>query len=119
MAEGTGVIHYLETALRASGMRQSLIANNLANLHTPGFRRGELRFERVLATAIEEGRPVDFDALRDTRVEPRTTPVNKHGSDVSLDREIGDLVTNTTLYKAYVRLLNRHYQKLNLATQTT
>ena len=117
MAEGTGVVGHLEAALRAAGVRQAIIANNIANLGTPGYRRREVPFEQVFAEALDAGKPVDQAELLARIVEPRTGPLNEQGNDVELDAEVGDLVKNSMMYKTYMRLLGRVYRQMEIAIQ--
>jgi len=109
------MIGYLEAAIRARGVRQSVIAHNIANAHTPGFRRKAVRFEEMLAEAMASGRPRDLADARPEVFAPRTTPVDGAGNDVDLNREVGELVKNDLLYKAYLRMLAGTYRKLELA----
>ena len=43
MADHLKMINYLEAGMKAEGLRQKVIANNIANMNTPGFRRSERR----------------------------------------------------------------------------
>jgi flagellar basal-body rod protein FlgB len=104
----------LEAALRATQTRQSAIANNIANLNTPGYRRRVVQFEELFAKALQDGK-VDARQLRARLSTPMSTPVDERGNDVDLDQEIGDLVTNTAAYKTYMRLLAKVYRQMDLA----
>lgn len=109
------MIDYLEAGLKAASVRQAVIANNLANLTTPGYRRKAVPFEELFAEAIERGRPVRQNEVLARVVEPRTAPVNEHGTDVELDAEIGELVRNSLRYKTYMRILERAYRQMEMA----
>jgi len=115
MPHRAGIIDYLEAGLRGTALRQSLIANNVANLDTPGFRRSDTMFEKVLADAIEDGELANLDENEAWVFTPGTSPVNEAGNDVSLDAEIGEMVKTGALYKTYVRLLGRMYRQLDMA----
>ena len=115
MAQSARIAEYLEAGLRAAGLRQTVIANNIANMATPGFRRNTLPFEKVFAEAIARGKPIDHKALLEHIVQPRTEALNDFGNDVQIDTEIGELIKNSMLYKTYVRLLNRMYRQMELA----
>lgn len=115
MATSPGITELIEASLRAAGMRSQAIANNLANLNTPGYRRTSVRFEEMLAEAVEGGRPVSPEDLQPELVQPMTTPVDENGNDVNLDVEVGEMVKNGAMYKTYVRLLNKIYRQMELA----
>lgn len=117
MAQGTGIIEYLEAGLRATTLRQTTVANNIANMATPGYRRAVLPFEQVFAEALDAGKPVDLDEVVERILRPRTDPLNEHGNDVELDREVAELVRNSVLYKTYMRVLQRAYRQMELAIQ--
>lgn len=115
MADGNRVVQLLEAGLRASAMRSKTIANNLANIETPGYRRKDVRFEDLLAGAINSSGEIDLSKVTAEIYEPMTTPVDSRGNDVSMDSEIGQMIKNGAAYKAYVRLLNRTYKQMELA----
>ncbi|KPJ76831.1 MAG: hypothetical protein AMK72_10705 [Planctomycetes bacterium SM23_25] len=115
MAESARIAEYLEAGLRASSLRQAVIANNIANMATPGFRRSTLPFEKAFAEAVARGKPVDHQAVLRHIVQPRTGDLNPFGNDVHIDTEVGELVKNSMLYTTYARLLNRMYRQMELA----
>ena len=115
MRNRVSVIDYIEAGLKASRLRQSVIAHNIANLSTPGFRRGEVVFEEILAKAGGRADPGEVVAQI---VRPGDTPVNESGSDVSLEMEVGELVRNAASYKTYMRVLGRIYRQMEMAAQT-
>ena len=108
---------YLEAALKGAGLRQAAIANNIANLNSPGYRRSAVAFERQLAEAIEAGRSVDPKELLESIIRPKNTPVDSHGNDVALEVEIGDLIKNSAMRKTYLRVLGSLYRQMELAMQ--
>jgi len=48
----------LQAALKGLDERQRVIADNVANVETPGFRAGVVNFEDSLRTALAEGSDV-------------------------------------------------------------
>jgi flagellar basal-body rod protein FlgB len=107
-------IDYLEAGLRGTALRQSCIARNIANLDTPGYRRCDAMFEKVLAEAIDDGKPASLDDAGSWVLAPGTSPVNENGNDVDLDAEVGAMVKNASRYKAYMRILNHMYKQLDM-----
>ena len=86
----TGIVELLEAGLKAEALRQRAIANNVANLQTPGYRRLDVRFEQLLAKAIESGEELDLEELEAELYQPKNTAVNPNGNDVNLEGEVGD-----------------------------
>ena len=52
-----GVEGVLQAALRGLSLRQRTIADNIANVETPGFLAGRVDFETSLREATAAGRP--------------------------------------------------------------
>jgi len=110
-----GIVEYLEAGLRAASLRQAVIANNIANLDTPGFRRSTVAFEKLLAEALDSARPPDPRKLQPEVFRPLATPVGANGNDVSLEMEVGELIRNSGRYKTYLRLLAKLYRQMEMA----
>lgn len=117
MSNRVEMAQYIEAALRGASLRQSVLANNIANMNTPGYRRGTVQFESLLADAMEAGKPMQEGDLNDQVTQPRTTPVDFQDNDVDLEMEVGEMIKNTAMYKTYMRMLGRAYHKMELAIQ--
>ena len=107
------MIDYLHAGLRATSVRQSLIANNIANLNTPGFRRQGIQFERVLSEALGSGK--DIREIVAPIVNNSTIEIDEFGNDVDLDQEVGEMVKNTAMYKTYFRMLGKMLRQMEMA----
>jgi flagellar basal-body rod protein FlgB len=114
MAGKATLIDFLEAGIKGSSLRQAAIANNIANLGTPGYRRVAVAFEKRLARAIAGGKLNAEDLAKDV-LRPKTTPVDANGNDVTLEMEIGEMVKNVGMQKTYLRLLARTYRKMESA----
>jgi len=111
----TGIVELIEAGLRAEGLRQRTIANNTANLQTPGYRRLDVKFEQLLSKAIESGGELELEELEPEVFEPKNTAVNSSGNDVNLEGEVGALIKNSIRQKAFVRLLSKKYSQIDQA----
>ncbi len=109
----TSLVELLEAGLRAEAMRQRAVANNIANLQTSGYRRVDVKFEQLLAKAIESGGELDLDELEAQLYQPKNTAVKSNGNDVNLEVEVGELVKNSLRQKAFIRILNKKYDQIN------
>jgi flagellar basal-body rod protein FlgB len=86
----------LESAMRGSMLRQSLLTNNLANVDTPGYQREDVNFQGTLQSAIASGQSpagVSFSPTTD----PGT--VSADGNGVSGEQESANLAENGLLYE--------------------
>ena len=109
------ILNYLEAGVRAEGARQAAIANNIANMNTPGYRRSDVRFEEILAKAIEGQENLDPREMGLEFYQPKTTEVKGNGNDVALDTEVGEMVKNSLRHKAYMLLLKKKYRQIESA----
>lgn len=97
-------------SLDACGMRHRVIADNIANVETPGFTRSEVTFESSLKQVLEQA--TGDDAMRkidglEPNVEPDVlSPARPDGNNVSIDKEMTDLTKNTLRYEALIQLMN-------------
>ena len=115
MSKTSSIFDFLEAGIRAESLRQKAIANNIANLETSGYRRIDVKFEELLARALDSHGAVELSELEPQIYQPQKTPVNSNGNDVNLESEVGQMVKNSLRYKAYIRLLNKKYNQMQLA----
>jgi len=115
MPKTTSIVDFLEAGLRAESLRQKAIANNIANLETPGYRSIDVKFKELLAKALDSKGRVDLSEIEAQIYQPKQTPLNSNGSDVNLEAEVGKMVKNSLLHKTYIRLINKKYQQIEIA----
>lgn len=111
-----------ENAMDYHLQRHGVIASNIANSETPGYRSLDMSFDAYLAEAQrircthpdhmtemgEKNAQVEvFDASADN-------PSND-GNTVNLDREMSKLTANTIRYKAIAEITKRRLAKLKYA----
>jgi len=113
----TGDITDLLTAgIEAESLRQKAIANNVANLETPGYRRIDVKFEELLAKALDSSSESnDITEIKPEIYQPKQTPVKANGNDVNFETEVGEMVKNTLRHKAYIRLLGKKFKQIEMA----
>ena len=115
MSKINNIFDIIEAGIRAESLRQKAIANNVANLQTPGYRRVDVRFKELLAKALDSSGSVDLSEIEAQIYQPKKAAVKSNGNDVSLEAEVGEMVKNTLRHKAYIRLLQKKYRQLELA----
>ena len=115
MSRTDSVTDLLDAGIKAENLRQKTIANNIANLETPGYRRIDVKFEELLAKSLNSSDTVDLSNVEPVIYRPKETPVKSNGNDVSLESEVGKMVKNTLRHTAYIRLLNKKYRQIELA----
>ena len=115
MSKTDSIIALIEAGIRAEGFRQKAIANNVANLETPGYRRIDVKFEELLAKSLDSSGAVDISELEPQIYQPKQTTVKSNGNDVTLENEVGAMIKNSLRYQTYIRLLNKRYRQIELA----
>jgi flagellar basal-body rod protein FlgB len=111
----SSIVDFLEAGIRAESLRQNAIANNVANLQTPGYRRVDVKFEELLAKSLDSDGSVDLDEAVPQLYQPKQTPVKSDGNDVSLEAEVGEMIKNGLRHKLFIRLLQRKYMSMQAA----
>lgn len=113
----------LERALDAAALRHQVVANNVANANTPGFKRGRVDFEASLQEALrrvdEAGRPPGGEllvaAVRPTVERETGTAQRNDGNNVDIESEMALLAQNALWYQALARQLSLRIGLLRLA----
>lgn len=126
----------LQRMLQFAGQRQQLIANNIANVDTPGFRPADVdvaAFQRQLQEAVERRRSPGGSAAGElslqstSQVEASSDGLILHpepsgrnilfhdGNDRNVERQMQDLVENFQTYRAAVQLLRNRFEMINAA----
>jgi len=113
MDEISSTADLLAAAIKAEALRQKAIANNIANLETPGYRRVDVRFEELLAKAMDSEGRVDVNKVKAVLYQPKSTPVKANGNDVNLETEVGQMIKNTLRHETLVRLLAKKYRGID------
>lgn len=101
----------LEKGLSAASLRQNVLANNIANINTPGFKRSRVAFEAQLADALNQGSGAD--AVRPQVVVEDKSAARPDGNNVDLESEMSDLALNQIWYAALTRQLSDHFSRLS------
>lgn len=115
MSKAENIVDIINAGIKAETLRQKAIANNIANLETPGYRRLDVKFEELLAKCLRSSGEFDLGEVEAQIYRPKQTPVKPNGNDVNLEAEIGKMIKNTLRHKAYIRLLSKKYNQIDLA----
>jgi flagellar basal-body rod protein FlgB len=115
-AVSDSVSQVLATALDGVAERQRVIADNIANVDTPGFRATSVDFETQLKSAIEDGSfesgtPVST-GITET---PTDTPVGANGNNVDLRKETLAAIQSQFQYQILTRAVSDRFNLLKTA----
>lgn len=99
----------LRVAAAGLAARQSAIANNIANIETPGYKARKVEFEEALHSAVAQGEsPAEVTPSTLASLEP--TRLN--GSNVNLDEETLSHIDTTMRYQLTLRAMDSKYGML-------
>jgi flagellar basal-body rod protein FlgB len=127
-------VDLLNNAVSGAGKENDQIANNIANINTPNFRRSTTSFREALAESL--GTPASPDELALTTNDPRqfdvngaqapvpydpkphvdeTTQMRVDKSNVDADQEMATLQQNSGYQQTMTNLLRKQYTWLRQA----
>jgi flagellar basal-body rod protein FlgB len=130
--------YLLEKGLDNESLRRKVIANNIANVDVPHFKRSEVNFESELKRAIldreekenklpalmTDERHIPFFVPRDiTTVHSRmnldyNTSLRNDGNNVDVEKEMVDAAKNLMRYNAFTTSLNNNFRMLKFVMRT-
>lgn len=133
-----GTNYMLEKSLDVESLRRKVIADNIANVDVPHFKRSEVNFESELERAIKQNaanedrvpalmtdeRHIPFFIDRNIKsVQPRinldySTTYRNDGNNVDIEKEMVDSSKNMMRYNALVSALNHNYKMLKTVIRT-
>lgn len=96
-------INVLSGLLDSAALRHRVIANNVANVNTPNFKRLTVTFDAEVERALASG--AGFRGATAKIVEDLTAPERVDGNTVDIDREMNELTKNLQLYSAATAIL--------------
>ena len=115
-------INVLDKAADASWIRNDAIANNIANVDTPGYKRQDVNFEEQLRKAMKNSRYTSIDErvanVDLERLDPityrdhSTLSYRLDGNNVDIDTENVQLASNQIRYQGLTDSITKQFQGL-------
>ena len=102
----------LHTAINGLSQRQQVIADNIANVDTPGFRARSVDFETALSRALERGRANGGELGASTSA--TATPVGANDNNVDLRKESIAAIQTQYQYQIMGRALSDRHSRLSV-----
>lgn len=133
LTSGNGMIQTMDRGLSLASQRQALIASNLANLDTPGYRTRDFSFEGAMKSAVAVQKsmvtgqmspnsmttthPMHLQGSASASLPSSTDALQpiaerNDGNDVSLDRENMLLARTQTTYQTASTFMQVELRKL-------
>ena len=121
-------LHFNEAALNLRSQRQQLLASNIANADTPGFKARDIDFTSALAGAMSGASPTaaaqagnshPVATLNMPAAPLYRTPVQGavDGNTVDMDVERNQFADNSIRYEAGITMLNAQIRNMMAAIQ--
>lgn len=104
----------LNSALDGLALRQRTIAENVANINTPGYQAKRVQFETALARAVEQG-----SGAATSTVARSLEPTRTDGNNVNLDTETTLNVDTNLRYQLATQALDQTFSTVRIAMRTS
>lgn len=109
MDKGFGILHKI---LQATGARQKVLASNIANAETPGYKAKDIKFGKMLGNQIklittkpEHVGNADKNGANG-KIVVRNNSSWSDGNNVELNVEIAKMQENALNHNAAIKILN-------------
>lgn len=120
-------VNVLDKALDASWTRNSVIANNIANVDTPGFKRHDVKFEEYLLNEVGYTDDLDSEVARTdldnlsamTYTDYGNVSYRLDGNNVDIDTENAELAKNQIKYYTMLDSTSQEFSRLKTVTRSS
>lgn len=122
-------VNVLDKAADASWMRSSAIANNIANVDTPGYKRQDVEFAQVLKQNLMKAKYNTLDKAIDgvdlSQLRPKVYTDMKNfsyrldGNNVDIDTENVELASEQLRYNTLTSSMKHEFQMFTNAIKTS
>lgn len=121
-------INVLDRAADASWTRESAIANNVANVDTPGYKRQDVAFEDILKRELKSSKyntlqkavaQVSLDKLEgQVYTDYASYSYRLDGNNVDIDTENVELASEQLRYQTLTKAASEELTRMSTAMQT-
>ncbi|CDD35224.1 flagellar basal body rod protein FlgB [Roseburia sp. CAG:309] len=120
-------VNVLGKAADASWTRNDILANNIANADTPGYKRKDVQFETYLKNAVagtdslnETVANIDLNELNCTTYTDQANLSYRYdGNNVDINTENVELAKNQLKYYTLMNSMSQEFSRLRSALRTS
>jgi len=119
----------LEKILELTSIRHKVIANNVSNIDTPGYKAKSFSFEKDLQKALGSGGKLSMKTTNEGHIKPSgaveringnyghrgMASLRNDGNNVDIDKEMVELSKNSLLFSGTSRILIAKFSSLENA----
>jgi len=109
-----GQVDYLNSGLNAAWTRNSVLANNIANVDTENYKRLDLKFNSILETEKSKESNGNKE-LKYSIEEDSDSEAKMNGNNVDIEYESSELAKNTIWYNYMVQKVSSEFRKIEMA----
>jgi flagellar basal-body rod protein FlgB len=105
------VTNLLEKALNIRGFYHKVIASNIANVETPGYKEKDIDFQSELRRSMDGN-------IAEIKIMEKSNPSGIDGIDgnsVNMEDQVVKLSENTMMFNAFVQLINKKFSMMKYA----
>ncbi len=107
----------LSKLLDLTAAKNKVIANNIANVNTPGFKKFEVTFQKELRKAVESKNINKVNNIQESVTISRDKSARKDGNNVDLDKELVAFYQMSDRHNIYLEILSKKFKGMITAIQ--
>lgn len=107
----------LSKLLDLTATKNKVIANNIANVNTPGYKKSDVSFEKELLKAVESKDINKIRNLHETISLSSAKSTRKNGNNVDLDQELVSFYQVADRHNIYLEILSKKFKGMIAAIQ--
>ncbi|MDR4498659.1 MAG: flagellar basal body rod protein FlgB [Candidatus Scalindua sp.] len=108
----------LSKLLDLSSVKNKVIANNIANVNTPGYEKLEVTFEKELRDAIEKGNIDKIKNVKEKIELSKDVGNGKDGNNVDIDKQMIEFFKSSDRHNVYLEILSKNFKNLIYAIES-
>jgi len=125
-------VSILEKALDLRSKKHNVIASNIANMDTPGYKAFDLIIEKELQKMSGKGNSILLNRTNNAHMQSgknkaggvsvqvgdtQHLSLRGDGNTVDIDKQMASMAENTLMYKAAAQMIHKKFQGLKSAIQ--
>jgi flagellar basal-body rod protein FlgB len=107
----------LSKLLDLTATKNKVIANNIANVNTPGYKKSDVSFEKELLKAVESKNISKIQNLQESISLSKNKSTRKDGNNVDLDQELVTFYQMSDRHNIYLEILSKKFKGMISAIQ--
>ncbi len=100
----------LSKLLDLTTSKNKIIANNIANANTPGFKKFEVAFQKELVKAVESKNLNKVKNIQESITVSKDKSTRKDGNNVDLDKELVTFYQVSDRHNIYLEILSMKFK---------